>query len=53
MTDVVAPQIHLLLSYKYFVNLKYFILVIVKQCFSFNNLQHFRVSLSLPIALSC
>ena len=30
MMDVVAPKIHLLLSYKYFVNFKYFILVIVK-----------------------
>ena len=51
ITKVVASQIPLSLSYKCFVNLRCFILVIVKLCISFNNLQHFRVSLSLPRAL--
>jgi len=52
MTEVVAPQIPLFLSYKYFVNLKSFILVIVKQCALFIRPQYFRVSQSLPRALS-
>ena len=32
------------LSYKYFVSLKYFILVTVKEYISFNNPQHFGIS---------
>jgi len=51
MTKVAVPHIPLSLSYKCCVNLRFFILVIVKQCNSFNNSQHFRVSLSLSKAL--
>ena len=51
MMEVVALQILLSLSYKFFVNLMSFILVIVKQCISFNRLQHFCVSLFLSSAL--
>ena len=37
--------------YIYILNLGFFILVIVKQCVSFNNPQHFHISLSLLGAL--
>ena len=33
--------------YIYILNLRFFILAIVKQCVSFNNPQHFHISLSL------
>ena len=47
-----TPQVHFSLFYKYFVNLKPFMLVIVKQCISFSNPHYFCISLSLPRALS-
>ena len=52
MTEVEAPQIPLPLSYKCFVNLRSFILVILKYFISFNNPQHFCVFLSLSRSLS-
>ena len=49
MMEVVASHIFLSLSYKCFINLGFFILVIVKQYVSFNNPQYFHVSQSFSL----